>query len=228
MGLPSVITTDQGKEFPNLLNAELMTVFGIKHRLTTCYHPQSNGLDERFNQMLVNALTKYAQDDHAARDSNLKETVYAYNTAIQDSSKHTPFEAMFGRTAKLPVDFNVMGDYNVTQQLQEYFDSDEPDHGERAAKRQKLNEAVKQNIEMAQQKQKMYYDTKHGAWDKHRPKFLHPRKPKNIRLYCNCLMPETWSDMILCDSCDQWFHMQCVGLKAPPALEEQWICNDCA
>ena len=151
MGLPSVITTDQGKEFPNLLNAELMTVFGIKHRLTTCYHPQSNGLDERFNQTLVNALTKYAQDDRAAWDSNLKETVYTYNTAIQDSSKHTPFEAMFGRTAKLPVDFNVMGDYNVTQQLQEYFDSDEPDHGERAAKRRKLNEAVKQNIEMAQQ-----------------------------------------------------------------------------
>ena len=115
------------------------------------------------------------------------------------TSKHTPFEAMFGRTAKLSVDFNVMDDYNVIQQLQEYFDSDEPDHGEWAAKRQKLNEAVKQNIEMAQQKQKMYYDTKHGAWDRHRPKFLHPRKPRTsvCTAIVSCQRPgATWSCVI--------------------------------
>ena len=40
-GLPSAITTDQGKEFHNLLNSELMKVFGIKHRLTIAYHPQA-------------------------------------------------------------------------------------------------------------------------------------------------------------------------------------------
>lgn len=38
--------TDQGKEFFNQVNAELMKVFGIEHRMTTAYHPQANGLDE--------------------------------------------------------------------------------------------------------------------------------------------------------------------------------------
>ena len=60
VGLPSVITTDQGKEFKNALNKEMMEKFGIKHRLTTAYYPQANGLDERFNQTLVNSLSKYA------------------------------------------------------------------------------------------------------------------------------------------------------------------------
>ena len=71
MGLPSVMTTDQGKEFLNQVNDELMKTFGIDHRLTTAYHPQANGLDERYNQTLVNALSKFAQTDRDSWDEKL-------------------------------------------------------------------------------------------------------------------------------------------------------------
>ena len=40
MGLPQVLTTDQGGEFVNELNDEIMKRLGINHRLTTPYHPQ--------------------------------------------------------------------------------------------------------------------------------------------------------------------------------------------
>ena len=40
MGIPRVITTDQGSEFRNRLNKEMTTLLGIEHRLTTAYHPQ--------------------------------------------------------------------------------------------------------------------------------------------------------------------------------------------
>lgn len=40
MGLCKVITSDQGKEFNNELNKELMKRLNIDHRLTTPYHPQ--------------------------------------------------------------------------------------------------------------------------------------------------------------------------------------------
>ena len=41
MGLPRVITSDNGKEFDNnLLDQKLMELLGIEHRLTTAYHPQ--------------------------------------------------------------------------------------------------------------------------------------------------------------------------------------------
>ena len=97
MGLPSVITTDQGSEFRNKLNQQLTERFGIKHRLTTAYHPQANGLDERYNQTLVNSLAKFAQDTRETWDENVGEVVYSYNAALQESTKHTPFESMFGR-----------------------------------------------------------------------------------------------------------------------------------
>ena len=40
MGLPQVLTSDNGGEFVNKLNDELMKVLGIRHHLTTAYHPQ--------------------------------------------------------------------------------------------------------------------------------------------------------------------------------------------
>ena len=114
IGLPSVITTDQGKEFSNNLNTELMKEFNIQHRLTTPYHPQANGLDERYNQTLIKSLAKFSQENRETWDIKLEAVVYGYNTAVQvshdtfiefnhstlqfkDSSKFTPFEAMFGK-----------------------------------------------------------------------------------------------------------------------------------
>ena len=126
LGLPAVITTDQGSEFRNQLNAELTTTFGIKHRLTTAYHPQANGLDERYNQTLINSLSKFAQQCRGKWDDKLAEVVYAYNTAVQESSRCTPFEAMFGRQAKLPIDFNLDKDYDPDKKLKQHLGSHDP------------------------------------------------------------------------------------------------------
>ena len=140
-----------------------MKVFGIQHRLTTTYHPQVNGLDERLNQTLANSLAKYAQGNREAWDETLQEVVYAYNTAVQESTKHTPFEAMFGRVARLPVDFNATSNYDADEKLQEFIEAESQDTFEHPAKRTKTEEAIKANIEEAQRKQKEHYDLKHGA-----------------------------------------------------------------
>ena len=40
MGIPKVVTSDQGTEFNNQLNEEFMRLLNIDHRLSTPYHPQ--------------------------------------------------------------------------------------------------------------------------------------------------------------------------------------------
>ena len=163
MGIPEVMTTDQGKEFHNQVNAELMKVFRIDHRMTTAYHPQANGLDERLNQTLINALSKFAQVNKDMWDEKLAEVIYSYNTAVQESSKHTPFEAMFGRMGRLPVDFNANKEFDADKKVQHFAASDEPDEEERSAKRRRTEAEVKANIAEAQRKQKQDYDRRHGA-----------------------------------------------------------------
>ena len=162
MGLSAVITSDQGREFHNALNKQLMDEFGIQHRLTTAYHPQANGLDERFNQTLVNTLSKFVQENRQVWDEKLGEVVYAYNTAVQESTKHTPFEAMFGRMARLPVDLNSIKHYDPDTVLEECctYKSDE---SELRARRHETEQAIKENIATAQAKQKKYYDLRHDA-----------------------------------------------------------------
>ena len=138
MGLPAVITTDQGTEFKNKLNDELMKAFNIEHRLITAYHPQANGLDERFNQTLTNSIVKYVEADRENWDVHLHQVVFAYNTAVQESTKYTPFQAMFGRMARIPVDINSAPNYDPAKKLQEFYQADQPSFSSEAAKWQKM------------------------------------------------------------------------------------------
>jgi transposase InsO family protein len=55
-GLPAAITSDRGPEFTSALWSALCKLLNISHQPTTAYHPQSNGLVERFHRRLKDAL----------------------------------------------------------------------------------------------------------------------------------------------------------------------------
>ena len=58
-----IIISDQGHEFVNCLQTELFQLTGAEHRVTSAYHPQSNGLTERFNKTLQVTLMKLVNDE---------------------------------------------------------------------------------------------------------------------------------------------------------------------
>jgi transposase InsO family protein len=55
-GVPAPLTSDRGVQFSSALWAAIMVRLGIKHKMTTAFHPQSNGLVERFHRRLKDAL----------------------------------------------------------------------------------------------------------------------------------------------------------------------------
>ena len=55
-GVPSLITSDRGAQFTSQLWAEMSELLGVKLSVTTAYHPQANGLVERFHRRLKEAL----------------------------------------------------------------------------------------------------------------------------------------------------------------------------
>ena len=50
---------------------------------------------------------------------------------------------------------------------------------------------------------------------------------QEVEVFCSCLMPESYGDMIQCDKCEQWYHIRCVGLSSIPRDTELWNCHSC-
>ena len=61
-GPPKILLTDQGTEFNNEIMSKLVKLAGIEHRITSAYHPRTNGQTERFNRTMVEMLSKYTRN----------------------------------------------------------------------------------------------------------------------------------------------------------------------
>ena len=55
---PREIVSDGGSQFTSHMIEKVMQKYGVKHRVTTPYHPQANGQVESTNKVLENILTK--------------------------------------------------------------------------------------------------------------------------------------------------------------------------
>lgn len=102
-GCPKIILTDNGTHFKNKMIRHLCEKFEIKHKLSSPYHPQTNGLVERFNRTLCESLAKTLEKENRW-DENLEEVLFAYRTNKQDTTQETPFYLLYGREANLPIE----------------------------------------------------------------------------------------------------------------------------
>ena len=105
-GFCPCVISDQGHEFCNRITDCLFQLTGSEHRVTSAYHPQSNGLVERFNQTLVDGLVKRAHDNQQQWDQHIDSVLFAYRTLTHKSTKMTPFFVMHLREPNLGVDSN--------------------------------------------------------------------------------------------------------------------------
>ena len=103
-GIPDSILTDQGKNFQSELMTELWELLDTNKLRTSPYHPETDGVTERFNRTLKQMLACYVNENQTDWDLYLDNLQYAYNSAIHSTTKFSPFELFFGRLPKLPID----------------------------------------------------------------------------------------------------------------------------
>ena len=147
-GAPRTVLTDQGSNFLSKLVQDICNLFKIKKLYTTAYHPQTDGLVERFNRTLCDMLACYVQGEPETWDSYLPFVTFAYNTSVQTSLKEKPFYLFYGRQPNLPTDEPVIIRYQAVE-----------NSGERYRQQwYKALETAKNNLKEAKKKQKYYYD----------------------------------------------------------------------
>jgi transposase InsO family protein len=102
-GVPATLTSDRGVQFTSAVWAELCSTLGISHRLTTAYHPQANGLVERFHRQLKEALR--ARLDSQDWPSHLPWVMLGLRSAPKEDCGLSSAEMVYGEALTLPGEF---------------------------------------------------------------------------------------------------------------------------
>jgi hypothetical protein len=146
-GPPERVLTDQGTNFLSKLISHFSILFKIKQIKTTSYHPQTDGLVERFNRTLCDMLACYVNEEPEFWDLYHDFVKFAYNTSQHSSIDSCPINLNFKRNPIIP------NDIAITQNVEVFEDDDDYErHWRRAL------EYSKEKLEKAQVKQKQSYD----------------------------------------------------------------------
>ena len=103
VGFPQEILSDRGTQFTADLTQQLWKVCGIKTLLSSPYHPQTNGLCERFNGTLKQLLRTFTAE-YRDWERFLPHLLFAYREVPQESTGFSPFELLYGRRVRGPLD----------------------------------------------------------------------------------------------------------------------------
>ena len=154
MGCPIVLITDQGREFVNSLSDQLYKMTNTEHRITSAYHPQTNGLTERFNQTLSRCLSKVVNDAKDNWDEKIDTVLMGYRASWQASTKKSPYFMLYQVEMRLPIEHEILpNDDEVSEDIQGTIDL-------LLRSRAKTFNDAETNIASAQAKQKETYDKK--------------------------------------------------------------------
>jgi hypothetical protein len=99
---PATLLSDQGAQFMSFLMKEVCELLKTRKLNTTAYHPQCNGLTERFNATLCQLLAMFSNEGQTDWDQFIAVALFAYNTSVQQTTELSPFEVLFGRPPRLP------------------------------------------------------------------------------------------------------------------------------
>ncbi|GJT43510.1 reverse transcriptase domain-containing protein [Tanacetum coccineum] len=89
-GMPKALISDRGTHFCNKIMEKTMKIYGVSHRFSTLYHPQTNGQVENTNRALKRILEKTVKDNHAIWSRKLNDALWDFRTAYKTPTGTTP------------------------------------------------------------------------------------------------------------------------------------------
>jgi hypothetical protein len=139
--------SDRGTQFTSHFWRQLHEALGTHLNFSSAYHPQTDGQTKRTNQILEDMLRACALQDQSGWDKRLSYAEFSYNNSYQASLKMSPFQALYGRSCRTPLQWDQPGEKQVFG----------PDILLEAEENIKM---VRENLKIAQSRQRSYADTR--------------------------------------------------------------------
>jgi hypothetical protein len=142
-GIPKTIVSDRGPQFVSKFWKELHKSLGTKLLHSSVYHPQTNGQTKRVNQILEDMLRACVLEFQQKWDDCLPLAEFSYNNSYQESIQMAPFEALYGRRCRTPLNWSEPGERwvfrpDLVKEIEEKF------------------QRIRHNLREAQARQKNY------------------------------------------------------------------------
>lgn len=144
-GVPKRIVSDRGSQFTSRFSHKLHEEMGAHLAFSTTYHPQTDGQTERLNQVLEDMLRACALTHGKSWDQSLPYAEFSYNNSFQASLKMSPFEALYGRPCRTPLNWTETGE-------RLFFGTDTIQEAEEQVR------VIREKLSAAQSRQKGYAD----------------------------------------------------------------------
>lgn len=148
-GVPEHIVSDKGKAFLSDAIQQVYENYHIKKHTTTSYHPSSDGVVERANATIINALKHLVTATDYQWDKYLSSALLAYRTSYHSTIQDTPAHIVYGRDLVIPVD--------LLNREKKFSYADTREYSEDIEMRLKgAFNIVRENLEKAAEKQESY------------------------------------------------------------------------
>jgi transposase InsO family protein len=144
-GIAKTIISDRGTQFVARFWEQLHECLGTKLIRSFSYHPQTYGQTEKINQILEDMLRASILHFDKSWDKCLSLAEFSYNNSYQASLKMAPFNALYGRRCRTPLNWSEAGERTLFG----------PDLVKEAEEKVQV---IRENLKMAQIRQKSYHD----------------------------------------------------------------------
>nr|GEW09151.1 reverse transcriptase domain-containing protein [Tanacetum cinerariifolium] len=103
-GTPRAIISDRGTHFCNDKFAKVISKYGVTHRLSTAYHPQTSGQVEVLNRGLKLIFKRMVRENRASWSEKLDDALWAFRTAYKTPIGCTPYKLVYRKSCHLPIE----------------------------------------------------------------------------------------------------------------------------
>lgn len=100
--MPKALISDKGTHFCNKMMEKSLKRYGVNHRFSTSYHPQTSGQVKNTNRALKRILEKTVKDNPAVWSKKLDDALWAFRTAYKTPTGTTPYKLIYGKSCHLP------------------------------------------------------------------------------------------------------------------------------
>nr|GEV73365.1 reverse transcriptase domain-containing protein [Tanacetum cinerariifolium] len=101
---PKAIISNRGTHFCNDQFSRVMLKYGVTHRLSTAYHPQTSGHVEVTNRELKRILERTVGENRALWSDKSEDALWAFRTAFKTPIGCTPYRLVYGKSCHLPLE----------------------------------------------------------------------------------------------------------------------------